>query len=274
MNTEMNKTPIPRMDVFGGMHFSVISGLTTEEGAKAKSKLFAAFLKTKCNLVQPTNDKDGVKFSNGSTYKYATLNAVLEAIKIAIGNEDLAYIQQPVTEGGKVGAHNYLINSLGAVLDLGSFLLDVSGARPQDAGGAMTYARRYSISSIFGIASEDDDDAQQFESKSEFYQPGEISTIKVVYHNKRVPITEVYSKALAGDEDASAMLKDKSNPAKVKVAIKSITAMWDFSKNITEKQNEENEKKRQAEKEKKKIDEAVNKVKSSKELENDPFSKI
>lgn len=280
----MEKTPIPRMDIVGNMKISVIAGLSADEGAKAKTALFGAFVQAQKNLEQPTKDKTGAQFKNGGGYKYADLNSVIAAIQKAIDDLDIAYIQQPVMDGGKAGVHNYLLNSKGAIMDLGSYVLDVGGSRPQDAGGAMTYARRYSISSIFGIASEEDTDAQEYQPKIEFYSPAQIATMKLVYHSKRVPITDIYAKAMAGDEDASAILKDKKNPAKVKIAIKSITSMWDYSKKIAEsQQKEEEQEKKETELDKQKKLEQEQKAeqeKRQKESEKeaktavDPFDKV
>ena len=146
-------------DWIGQICFKSISGLKPEDALKAKLALMSSFVNVQRKLQQPSKDKQGYG------YKYADLNGVIKAIQEASEDEDIAYIQQPITVGGQTGIHNYLLNSQGAIFDFGSYLLDIGSPNPQEYGKALTYARRYSISAIYGIASEDDTDAKEFKSK-------------------------------------------------------------------------------------------------------------
>lgn len=236
----------------GQICFSSIPGLNDEQRVKAHQALLKSYIEVQQVLDQPTKEKDGYG------YKYADLNAVLIQIQKAIDDKDIAYIQQPILEGGKTGTHNYLINSQGAIFDFGSYVLDIGGTRPQDAGSALTYARRYSISCLFGIASEDDDDAERFNSKPDFMTPKQLKGLTVAYGKKRRDLIEVYAMAMSGDELAKQVIKDKSNPVKVKIAIKSINDMYKLTKNIKdESEHEETEPPKSKEE---KVDEAVKKI--------------
>ena len=144
MNQLLEEPKIPNSDNFSGMQVRTISGLDAQQIADAKCSIMQDFIQVQANITQPQKDKEGM---HGA--KYATLNNVLSSIKEASKGIDLAFIQQPLMQGGKSGVINYLINSKGAIMDFGAYLLDVGGSKPQDAGGALTYARRYSISAIF-----------------------------------------------------------------------------------------------------------------------------
>lgn len=222
-------------------HFAVytIGGLDAQQIVEAKLALMKDFSEVQANIKQPKKDKQGAQFRNGQSYKYADLNSVISEIQEASQGHDIAYIQQPVMDGGKAGVDNYLLNSKGAIMDFGAYLLDVGGARPQDAGGAMTYARRYSISAIFGIASEEDTDAQEFQAKPSFTSPGQLAGLTIMYNGKRTDLTTVYAKALAGDTLAKQVIKDKGNSVNTKVAIKSINSIYEFNKKITDLEKQE-----------------------------------
>lgn len=165
-------------DWIGQICFKAISGLKPEDALKAKLALMSAFVNVQRKLQQPSKDKQGYG------YKYADLNGVIKAIQEASSDEDIAYIQQPVTDGGKTGIHNYLLNSKGAIFDFGSYMLDIGSPNPQEYGKALTYARRYSISAIYGIASEDDTDAKEFNSKPDYMTPKELKGMTINYDGK------------------------------------------------------------------------------------------
>ena len=245
-------------DLIGQAYFKTISGLSPEAAVKAKLALLSSFVNVQAKLEQPSKDKDGYG------YKYADLNGVIKAIQDASADEDIAYIQQPVTNGGKTGVHNYLINSQGAIFDFGAYLLDISSPNPQDYGKAQTYARRYSISAIYGIASEDDTDAKEFKSKPDYMTPKELKGMTINYDGKRRDLTEVFAMAMAGDELAKQVIKGKGNSVNTKIAIKSISAIYDFSKKLMDDRNKEQAKQ---DAEDKKIKELVDGKK-------DPFKKL
>lgn len=245
-------------DLIGQAYFKAISGLSPEATVKAKLALLSSFINVQHKLLQPTKDKQGYG------YKYADLNGVIKAIQDASTDEDIAYIQQPVTNGGKTGVHNYLINSQGAIFDFGAYLLDISSPNPQDYGKSQTYARRYSISAIYGIASEDDTDAKEFKSKPDYMTPKELKGMTINYDGKRKDLTEVFAMAMAGDELAKQVIKEKDNSVNTKIAIKSISAIYDFSKKLMDDRN----------KEKAKQDAEDKKIKEIVDGKKDPFKKL
>lgn len=255
-------------DLIGQIYFKSISGLTPEAALKAKLDLFSSFVNVQKALQQPGKDKQGYG------YKYADLNGVIKAIQDASEDEDIAYIQQPVTNGGKAGVHNYLLNGQGAIFDFGTYTLDISSPNPQDYGKALTYARRYSISAIFGIASEDDTDAKEFKSKPDYMTPSELKGMTINYDGKRKDLTEVFAMAMAGDELAKQVIKEKDNSVNTKIAIKSISAIYNLSKKLMSELEKE---KAKQDAEKQKIKELVDGKKESNKKDakfDDPFAKL
>lgn len=255
------KNPIASPQSVGLMNIQTIVGMDAKQSLDAKLSLLKSFVQVKQALEQPSKSK------NGYGYKYADLNAVLTAIQKAIGGLDLAYIQQPVNEIAKTGVENYIFNSKGAVIDFGSYLLDITKPQAQQYGSALTYCRRYSISSIFGIASEEDTDAKEL---PQYMSPTEIEKLTLSYKGKQVALSKLFSLGLAGDLAAKGKLLDRDNNNVTKLAVKSMTDMWDFASEISAMKSEANEKvKTKKDKEKKEKQAAVNKVQQS---QKDPFA--
>jgi len=88
--------------------------------------------------------------------KYADLASVWHAIREPLTANGLAIIQEPSSDGNKVRVTTTLVHSSGEfVRSVLEVLADRTNA--QGVGSAITYARRYSLSAIVGIAPEEDD---------------------------------------------------------------------------------------------------------------------
>lgn len=94
-------------------------------------------------------------------YSYADLADVIESCK-PLAKHGLAVIHQmTLDEAMGLLLITSLIHESGESVKTLYPLPDPSKIRAQDFGSALTYARRYSLSSIVGIASEEDDDGQE-----------------------------------------------------------------------------------------------------------------
>jgi hypothetical protein len=101
--------------------------------------------------------KDG---KQGYRYSYADLADVTRAILPLLGQNGLAWITRPTLVDGRfVLLYTLMHGASGETLE-GMYPLPDRGS-PQDMGGAITYARRYALCSVTGVAPDDDDDAAQ-----------------------------------------------------------------------------------------------------------------
>lgn len=90
--------------------------------------------------------------------KYADLADVVKVVLPALAAQGLAWITRPVmTEDGFVLA--YELRHVSGESIVGEWPLpDPTKAKPQELGSAVTYAKRYTLSAVTGIAPDDDDD--------------------------------------------------------------------------------------------------------------------
>lgn len=120
------------------------------ETSETITKIATALMEfqSKVELVKKTAENDFFKS------KYADLGSIIETIKKPLSDAKLSYVQMPF-------GTNKLVTIL--MHESGEFFKSIvdmapKGTSPQEVGSAITYYRRYSLSAILGIATEEDDD--------------------------------------------------------------------------------------------------------------------
>jgi len=88
--------------------------------------------------------------------KYADLASVWDACRGPLTSNGLAVIQMPSSDGPEVTVTTLLTHKSGEWI-ASDLTLTSDKNTPQGAGSAITYARRYGLSAMAGIAPEDDD---------------------------------------------------------------------------------------------------------------------
>lgn len=91
---------------------------------------------------------------------YADLSSIIEAIKGPMAEFGLVYLQPITWENGSYFVETIILHSSGESMTLGKMRVpvpDMDGMNAQKVGSAITYTRRYHLSSALGISQEDDD---------------------------------------------------------------------------------------------------------------------
>jgi hypothetical protein len=89
--------------------------------------------------------------------RYADLASVVSAIKPALTENDLWFRQYTHEQSGGVCVETMVCHASGDELSFGKLFVPASKQDAQGYGSALTYARRYSLMTAFGICPEDDD---------------------------------------------------------------------------------------------------------------------
>ena len=120
------------------------------------TNLAKAMLKVQMQLRPALRDS-----YNGFTQsKYATLNSVMEACSEALIDNGIWVTQYPVlVENGSssLGLVTKLVHAESGEWQESLIVMPLAKADPQAYGSALTYARRYGLSSMIGLVTEDDD---------------------------------------------------------------------------------------------------------------------
>lgn len=139
------------------------------------AKLAEALAKAQLAFKAPKKNKHVDFTHNGqrTKYSYADLADVIEAIREPLGSNGLAIIHQLEYDGNFYGLKTTLVHSSGEFVDTWYPLPDPStnAIKPQAFGSALTYGRRYSVTSLVGIASDEDDDGQIAEPSNQQKPP-------------------------------------------------------------------------------------------------------
>lgn len=133
--------------------------------------LAAALAQANLEMANPTFDKRNSHFNNG----YASLAAVLNAIRQPLAKQGLSLVQTISSEPGLVIITTSLLHKSGEWLSAEVAVAVPQNATAQAVGGATTYMRRYSALSMCGIAG-DDDDAEEDRRDREERRPMAVPT--------------------------------------------------------------------------------------------------
>lgn len=116
------------------------------------AKALAAF---QGEVKQPMKDKANPFFKS----KYVPLENVVEAVTETASKHGLSFIQYPMNSENKVGVITILMHESGQWIESEPIFATPAKQDPQGVGSTITYLKRYSLSAVFGITSDEDDDA-------------------------------------------------------------------------------------------------------------------
>jgi ERF superfamily len=129
--------------------------------------LAAALAKAQIELVNPEKSlvakirEEGAR-GREQTFRYAPLSSGLEIVRKTLGQHEIATVQSTSIDqaAGTVNLTTVLAHSSGEWIASDWPVCTVSEtASPRRMGAALTYARRYALFALVGIAGEDDLDA-------------------------------------------------------------------------------------------------------------------
>ena len=123
--------------------------------------------------------KDGKVSAGQRQYRYLELTDLLAEVRAKFGRHGWA-IMQPTTTSladGTVTVVNVWLHESGERIEHPPFTLR-AGHGPQDIGSIATYAKRYSLAGLVGLAGSDDDDAQSVQATIQPDLPKQVTRVK------------------------------------------------------------------------------------------------
>lgn len=126
------------------------SGSGKKELCKAMAAAFP-------DIKRAVFDKVNPHFKN----QYASLGSVVDAIKPALASRGLWFVQSIHSLPGFASVETIIVHASGESMSCGVTSIPVSKNDAQGYGSALTYAKRYSLSSAFSVVADDDDDGNE-----------------------------------------------------------------------------------------------------------------
>jgi hypothetical protein len=122
-----------------------------------------------------------VRSDKGSySYRYATLPDITKAVLPLLGENGLAWVTRPTLVDERFVLVYELLHVSGEKVS-GEYPLPTGGS-PQALGSAITYARRYCLCAVTGVAADDDDDGaaatEHHNARPAEYDPNNPAAIK------------------------------------------------------------------------------------------------
>lgn len=140
------------------------------------AKLVAALAKAQSEFPAIPRDKTvQVRTKTGGTYTfaYAPLDTIMDKIRPALKSNGLAFMQSLNGES----LSTTLLHTSGEWLASDPMPVRVADSGPQAFGSAITYARRYALTAILGLVTEDDDDGNAAEGNTATASTSRITPI-------------------------------------------------------------------------------------------------
>lgn len=119
--------------------------------------LAASLAKAQAEIQNPKFDSANPHFKS----RFASLAAVRNAIVPVFAKHGLSIIQDLQTTDRGISCLTIVLHSSGERLDIGPLVMPAGKADAQGFGSAATYARRYALLAMAGVAGEEDDDGNE-----------------------------------------------------------------------------------------------------------------
>ena len=128
------------------------------------------------NALAEMENVVGNKINPAFKSRYVTLDALLDAIKPTLHRHNLAFVQNLLSDDGKIGVQTAFLHTSGHMFDFGRLMINATNLDAQKIGGALTYIRRQSIQTACGISIDLDDDGNSTQNKTQTYSTGVLKT--------------------------------------------------------------------------------------------------
>tara|TARA_B100000683_G_scaffold277177_1_gene334251 strand:+ start:2137 stop:2805 length:669 start_codon:yes stop_codon:yes gene_type:complete len=133
------------------------------------SELAEAMIQVQQTLSPALKDAENT-FTNS---RYATLHSVMNACRDALLEHGIWLTQYPVSvEANQLGLVTKIVHAETGQWQASLLTMPLPKNDPQGYGSAMTYARRYGLSALIGIVTENDDDGEMASPRRESQNGG------------------------------------------------------------------------------------------------------
>lgn len=170
-------------------------------------EIFASLLKVKKQLKQPKKSA----WNDFTKSNYVTLESLQKTVDEALENTGLGYIQKVANTDNGVSVNTVLFHETGQSLESGWLTLTPKKNDPQGLGSAITYAKRYQLSAIFGISSaiEDDDGNAASGRQFQYNNQRRQSTSKKMLAEYKTWLLKAEKALNLSEDNVSLMLRNK-----------------------------------------------------------------
>jgi hypothetical protein len=134
------------------------------------NELVAALVKVHNEIEPITKDRTNPHFKN----RYATLDAINDTVRPILTKHGLAIVQGGTPSERGISVRTMLLHTSGQWI-ASVFEMPMEKPTAQSVGSAITYGRRYGISAILALSTEEDDDGHAASQKKPPQKPAPVA---------------------------------------------------------------------------------------------------
>lgn len=134
------------------------------------------------------------------SYKYQDLPSLMAQLRPVLRRHNFVWYTAPTIKDGEPSLTYRLIHKSGTITE-GEMLLMLKSPDPQGQGSSITYARRYAISAMLDIVSEEDDDGAKGTAVAQTAQKTKEDTAKPITEQTKGNIYLLIKKLNIAPED-------------------------------------------------------------------------
>lgn len=120
----------------------------------------------KNRTVRVKSQRTGAEYE----FSYSTFDALIEAARKPLTDNGIAFMQFPDVREAIVTVDTMLVHESGQFFR-NTLVLKAADSFPQSVGSAISYAKRYALAAMLGLAGEEDDDANAAEGNDAEKKP-------------------------------------------------------------------------------------------------------
>lgn len=136
------------------------------------AKIADALAKFQADVQDPAKNSNNPFFKS----KYVELDDLLASVRPVLSKHGLAVLQEPSGEE-KVSIKTIILHNSGEFIEFEPVTLRPVKSDPQGIGSAITYGRRYALSSILGVAWDADDDGNKASGKDNKEESKQVDNV-------------------------------------------------------------------------------------------------
>ena len=151
------------------------------------NELATALAKAQAEIKNPQRNREvkvQIRTGGSYTFKYATLDAILDCVRVPLTKNGLWFTQTVETIETRLSLVTTLLHSSGQ-WTRSTMPLNGTGTN-QELGSELTYKRRYSITGLLGIAADEDDDGNHADGNIVKQSRGESGQVASLKHDWKV----------------------------------------------------------------------------------------
>ena len=150
---------------------------------ESKQTLISALVKAQSQMTHAAFDQTNPHFKS----KFASLKSVIDAVKPALNENGIAYIQKSVPMDHGIAVETVFYGH-GEELSTGPVPVPIDRENAQGFGSALTYAKRYSLAMACGVAADEDDDGNAAAKNTTGRKPQSVT--KTVIQEEGIKVDE------------------------------------------------------------------------------------